>query len=111
MRDRFVGTAALGNIFDDVDDVARLTRQIAMLMRRDVMKRCSVPGPSHKCSSRNRPSADCGVLSSWAVTASAADFKQDVENRLADHDVARNAELRLGHAVDQGSGDRAHPSR
>ena len=101
MRDPFIGEPALGHVVDDVDDVARLARGIAD---------CQPPGGdvarAHRLAFPDMLVLEQAVGGLQRLLVIGRDdvgggFRKDVESRLADDQVARNAELGLGHAVDQ----------
>ena len=101
MCDPFIGKPALGYVVDDVDDVARLTCGIADRQPpgRDVTlpHRRAFPG------ALVLEQAIGGLQCFFVIGRDAVGkgFRKDVKSRLADDQVARIAELDLGHAVDQ----------
>ncbi len=101
VRDLFVATPALGDVLDDVDDVARLAGVVANAdaPRRDEPRFCSGTRPQMLFQEEAVGGMQCPVV------VGRHDFcrclRQQVERRLADHEVAGDAELGLGDAVDQ----------
>ncbi|MEH2619087.1 hypothetical protein V1285_004033 [Bradyrhizobium sp. AZCC 1620] len=101
MRDLLVGKPALGNVVDDVDDVPRLTRRTAN----------SEPFGGDVARAHPLGFPDVLVLEQAVgrlqrfLFVGGDDFgggpRKDVGSRLADDQVARNAELGFRHAVDQ----------
>ncbi len=101
MRDLLVGKPALGNVVDDVDDVARLACRIADSepLGGDVARAHPLGFPDmlvlEQAVGRLQRSLFVGC------DEFGGGFRKEVEGRLADDQVARNAELGFRHAVDQ----------
>jgi hypothetical protein len=99
--DLLVGEAALGDVLDDVDDVARFAGLVANAdaLRSDVATAQRLAFPEVLIQEK----AVAGLQQ--LVIVDGDDFggalRKQVERRLADDEIAREAELRLRHAVDQ----------
>ena len=102
MRDLFVGDPAFGNVVDDIDDVAGRARGVAddEPLGSDVALAFCLAFPDVLVHEQ----AAVGRLQRLLLVGQdlvGAGLRKQLDSRSADNEVARNAELSLGHAVDQ----------